>query len=82
MILPNKYISINNSFIGESAKVLSVIGKKKLSIDKIWSKIQTSVYCKSMSFEKFIQVMTFMYACGLIQFNVEKGILYNENLQS
>lgn len=78
MILPNKYISISNSFIGESAKIISQLGNKKYSIDKLWAK--TSLKYVDMTFEKFIQVLVFMFASNIIQYNPTSGVLYNENL--
>lgn len=80
MILPNKYITIEASFIGESAKILSVIGNKKLSVEKLW-KITSAKYTL-LSIEKFIQVLTYMFACGMIQYDGNEGMIYNENLQS
>ena len=81
MILPNKYVSPSNSFIGESAKILSLVGKKKMTIDKLWQKIECSVYNTSISFAKYLQVIIFMYTCGILQYDKEKGVLYNENFQ-
>lgn len=82
MILPNKYVSPSNSFIGESAKLLTLIGNKKLTIDKLWQKLEFSTYQTNMTFTKYIQVITFMYTCGIISYDIEKGVLCNENLQS
>lgn len=81
MILPNKYVSISESFIGESAKILAVLGKKRLSIEKLWQKLKNNE-TKLMTFEKYIQVVLFMFTCGLLNFSQEEGVLYNENLQS
>ena len=80
MILPNKYIPISSSFIGESAKILRALGAQKLSIDKLWKTVNNTYL--ELSLEKFIQVITFMYACELIGFDDKEGMIYNENLQS
>lgn len=82
MILPNKYVSIGDSYIGESAKILSALGKKQLTVDKLWDKINNSAAIGNLTFEKYIYVITFMFTCGLISYDEERGVLYNENMQS
>ena len=82
MILPNKYVSIGDSYIGESAKILSSLGKKQLTVDKLWDRINNSATIGNLTFEKYIYVITFMFACGLINYEKERGVLYNENMQS
>ena len=82
MILPNKYVSIGDSYIGESAKILSALGKKQLTVDKLWDKINNSAVIGNLIFEKYIYIITFMFTCGLISYDEERGVLYNENMQS
>ncbi|MFR7932757.1 MAG: ABC-three component system middle component 6 [Acutalibacteraceae bacterium] len=82
MILPNKYVSIGDSYIGESAKILSALGKKQFTVDKLWDKINNSAVIGNLTFEKYIYVITFMFTCGLISYDEERGVLYNENMQS
>lgn len=82
MILPNKYVSIGDSYIGESAKILSALGKKQLTVDKLWDRITNSATLGNLTFEKYIYVVTFMFTCGLISYDEKKGVLYNENMQS
>ena len=82
MILPNKYISIEDSFIGISARILNIIKNKSYSIDTIWNKLN-NLYNKNklnINFKKFSDVISFMYIVNMINFDKEGGVLYNENI--
>ena len=45
MVLPNKYVTLSESFIGISALLLEVLGKKYMTIDELWNKFN-KVYIK------------------------------------
>lgn len=86
MILPNKYISVTESFIGISGLILDIIGPKKCTVDKLWNAfsknyIQSKVLKSPPTHQKFIYALDFMYLSSMIGFN-EKGEVYNENLES
>ena len=57
MILPNKYISIEESYIGVSARILKIIKNKKYSIDKVWNKVNKLYNQKNnnISFKKGVK---------------------------
>ncbi len=81
MIIPNKYISIEDSYLGISARILKVIKNKKYSIDKIWNIVNKN-YNKdkiNIPFNKFTDVISFMYIINAINYDKEGGVIYNEN---
>ena len=36
MILPNKYVTLSQSYLGISAMILTIIGSSKTTIEKLW----------------------------------------------
>ena len=46
MVLPNKYVTLSESFIGISALLLEVLGKKYMTIDELWNKFN-KIYIKT-----------------------------------
>uniref|UniRef100_UPI003F4983F9 ABC-three component system middle component 6 n=1 Tax=Niallia taxi TaxID=2499688 RepID=UPI003F4983F9 len=83
MILPNKYISISESFIGLSALVLDILNDKELTVDKLWNKfekkyINTKKLNSPPTFQKYIYLLEFMYLTNMISYNA-KGEIINEN---
>ena len=79
MLLPNKYIGFNKSFVCVSACVFDVLGKKTMCIDKIWK--QLSKRYKTISFDIFVRTLVFMKICKFIDINSE-GEIFNENLKN
>lgn len=83
MILPNKYLTITESFIGLSALILDLIGNKKITLDLLWNKFEKK-YIKSKklksspTYQKYIYVLEFMYLTEMITYN-QKGEILNEN---
>ena len=89
MILPDKYISIEQSLIGLSALILDVVGKDEITIEKLWSKFSKKYFENSKtklshqpSFQKFMMTLNFMYATDMIGCDMEKEVLFNENFKS
>jgi len=86
MILPNKYVTLPESYIGISALILETLSSQKLTIDALWNKFE-KMHIKSKrikiapSYQKFIFVLEFMYMCEMLSFN-EKGEILNENIES
>lgn len=77
MILPDKYVSLSESFIGLSALVLDVIKDKHLTIDILWEKFENKYIKKKKlsnppTFQKFIYVLEFMFLTDMIS-QTEKG---------
>ena len=51
MILPNKYLTITESFVGISALILDIIGNKKITLDLLWNKFEKK-YIKSKKLKR------------------------------
>lgn len=82
MILPNKYIKIEESYIGLSALILDILSHKSLSLDKLWYMFNNKYINTQMnlpSLHKFFCVIDYMYLTGMINYN-KKGEIYNENI--
>lgn len=85
MILPNKYIMLSESFLGMGAMILDVLGKKNMTIDKLWTSydkkyVQAGKLNSKPTYQKYIYVLEFMYLTNMITYN-EKGEIINENLK-
>lgn len=86
MILPNKYISLTESFMGISAVLLDTLGDKKLTVDKLWDKfnkkyVETNKLKYVPVYQKYIYVLEFMFLTDMISYN-EKGEIVNENIEA
>ncbi|MBC2855457.1 hypothetical protein H3N56_02975 [Cetobacterium sp. 2A] len=86
MILPDKYITPSESLIGIGAFLLDVIGKKYMTIDKLWSSfnkkyIGSKIVKYPPTFNKFLYTLEVMYLMGCINYN-EKGEVFNENFKN
>lgn len=84
MILPNKYVSNSESLIGLSALILNVIGKKSMSLDKLWKAFEKKYGTKRLNnpptYQKFILTLNLMFMLGMINYTAE-GEIYNENIK-
>jgi len=91
MILPDKYVSIENSYIGLSAFIIDLIKEKEYTIDSLWEEFKKK-YNKSSqlklrvspTFQKFLSVLNFMFAIGLFNYKTHdngSGVVYNENFK-
>jgi hypothetical protein len=83
VILPTKYISISESFIGLSALILEILNDKKLTVDTLWNRFEKKyVVSKKLNnpptFQKYIYVLEFMYLTHMITYNT-KGEIINAN---
>jgi len=89
MILPDKYVSIEQSLIGVSAFILDVMGKDEITIEKLWTKFNKKYVKNSKtklkehpSFQKFVITLNFMYATNMLNYDVERNVLFNENIRA
>lgn len=85
MILPSKYVTLSESYIGISALILDTLSNKKMTIDKLWDSFEKKyIISKKINnpptYQKFIYVIEFMYLCGMISYT-EGGHLLNENIE-
>lgn len=84
MLMPNKYITLAESFIGISGLLLDCLGKDKMTIDKLWlrfSNINQDNNIKFPSYEKFVYSINFMYIANMINYT-KHGEIYNENFRT
>ncbi|MGL6120376.1 MAG: ABC-three component system middle component 6 [Fusobacteriaceae bacterium] len=86
MILPDKYTSLTESFIGISAVLLDTLGDKKLTVDKLWNNfnkkyVKTNKLKHAPVYQKYIYVLEFMYLSNMVSYN-EKGEIVNENIRT
>ncbi|MGV7119011.1 ABC-three component system middle component 6 [Paenibacillus kyungheensis] len=85
MILPDKYVTLTESFIGLSAIFLDILNNKKMTIDTLWNNF-SKIYVESKklknppSYQKYIYVLEFMYLTNMISYN-ERGEILNENIR-
>jgi hypothetical protein len=85
MILPDKYVTLSESFFGLSALILDTLLSENLTIDKLWNKfvkkyIKTSKINIPPTYQKFIYVLEYMFLTNLISYN-DKGEILNENIR-
>ena len=78
MLLPNKYVGFNKSFICVSACIFDVLAKQSLDIDKIWR--QFNKRYPEISFDVFVKTLVFLRICQFIDIN-SKGEIFNENIK-
>ncbi len=86
IILPNKYVTLSQSFLGIGAMVLDIIGSKKMTIENIWTEFEKRYGSKSKkshypSYQKFLLTLDFIYLTGMITYN-EQGEIFNENIRT
>lgn len=86
MILPNKYVTLTESFFGLSALILDTLMNQKLTVDKLWNKfkrkyIDLNKIKTPPTYQKYIYVLEFMYLSNMISYN-DKGEILNENLKT
>lgn len=84
MILPDKYVTLTESYIGLSALILDTLNDKAMTIDKLWNKfkkkyVATKTLNSEPTYQKYIYVIEFMYLTNMISYN-EKGEILNENI--
>lgn len=86
MVLPDKYVTLSESFIGLSALLLEILENKQMTIDELWNKfskkyVETQKIYSAPTYQKYIYVLEFMYMVQMINYN-EEGEIYNENYKS
>lgn len=82
MILPNKYITLSQSYIGISAMILDVIGSHRITIERLWTRFEKKYIAENKtSYQKFLLTLDFMYLTGMVNYN-KQGEIYSENLKS
>jgi hypothetical protein len=70
MILPDKYLSLNDSLIGTSAHVLTN-RQVNQSVSELWYTAKAAR--RSLTFPQFLDSLTLLYMLGLVQ--IESGLL-------
>lgn len=85
MILPNKYVTLTESFVGLSALILDSLKDKKMTVDKLWNSFDKHFITSNRintppTYQKYIYVLEFMYLTNMISYN-NKGEILNENIK-
>lgn len=70
MILPDKYLRLNDSLIGTAAHILS-FRQKNQSVSELWHAAKTAR--SSLTFPQFIDSLTLLFMLGLVQ--IQSGLL-------
>ena len=69
MILPNKYLTITESFVGISALILDIIGNKKITLDLLWNKFEKKIVIKIKKIKKPSNLSKIYLCVGIYVFN-------------
>lgn len=85
MILPDKYVTLTESFLGISALILDVLKDKRMTVDKLWNKFKKTYVDSTRlntppTYQKYIYVLEFMFLTQMISYN-DKGEILNENIR-
>ena len=70
MIMGNKIVKIEDSFVVIGGYILSILKQKSLSIDLLYSKF-LEIYPKKISFEDFSYAIDFLYMIKKIKMKNE-----------
>lgn len=77
MILPNKYTTFEESFIGLGAVILKELGTKKMTTNELWTKLKRVKHI-NLRFKKYIEILIFMYSTKMLSY--DNGEIYNANI--
>ncbi|MDR1689488.1 MAG: hypothetical protein LBS21_12890 [Clostridiales bacterium] len=85
MILPDKYTTLTESYIGLSALILDVLQNNEFTVEDVWHRLSKKYFARGLlktypTFQKFIYVLEFMYLVGMISYD-ENGVISNENIK-
>ena len=85
MVLPDKYITLTESFVGLSALILDTLTDKEMTIDKLWNSFVKRYIVSNKiniipTYQKYVYVLEFMYLTGMISYNA-RGEIINENIK-
>lgn len=75
MILPNKHITLENSYIGVGAIILNLLKSNGSTVSELWDKARLEVSIKT--FKRFSLGLVFLYAIDAIRLN--KGLIQKTN---
>lgn len=80
MILPSKYIKINESIFGLGGVILEILGKKSMDVEELWQlyldfavKVHEDF---TQRFDDFILALNYLYMIGAVCIN-KKGKIKN-----
>ena len=75
-LLPKKHISLEQSLIGFSCHILTIIGKSKCSLEYIWENCNTNCIAKH-TFDDLILTIDYLYAIGVLNMDSEGRVCLN-----
>ncbi|MEU4840062.1 ABC-three component system middle component 6 [Nocardia testacea] len=70
MLLPDKYVSVDRSLLGQSAKILRARGEEQ-TVSELWSLVSESDH--SWTFDRFALALSLLFALGSVE--LKNGIL-------
>ena len=74
MIAPNKYVSTQNSLLGQASVVLAR-RREGATVSAVWEDIRESGL--DLSYERFILCLDFLFSVGIV--DIEGGVLLWQN---
>lgn len=86
MILPNKYVTLEESLFGISLLFIELLKTNKMTVDKLIDRfnkkyIKTDKLYAKPTYQKLVYVIEFMYMIDMISYNENGEIYKNENFK-
>ncbi len=69
MILPDKYIKLPNSFVGQGAFLIGSLEKDQCTVSMLWEKITTSNKSLGWTLDKLLLTLDFLFMLNIITYN-------------
>lgn len=66
MIIPNKNIRLQNSFLGMGTVILGILSNPQ-TVSSLWEKVK--IDSEINSFDKYVLTLDFLYMLGLLEIN-------------
>ncbi len=77
MILPDKYIKIPNSFVGQGAFLIGALQKEPCTITTLWENITESNKHLGWTLDKLLLVLDFLFILNIVSY--EDGLIFLKN---
>ena len=69
MILPDKYIKLPNSFVGQGAFLIGALEKDPCTVSMLWEKITTSNKGLGWTLDKLLFTLDFLFTLNIVTYN-------------
>lgn len=77
MILPDKYIKIPNSFVGQGAFLIGVLEKEPCTISILWEKITEPNKRLGWTLDKLMLILDFLFMLNIVSY--DRGLIFLNN---